>query len=215
MPASPYRERIRTQLTATAIVVAVFLLIGCAGTNLVAQWKDDAYQGYPAKIMVIGLSKQYGPRTLVEDEFVLQLRARGNDAVASYTAIPGREMPDKDAVLAKVQELGADVIIVVKFLKKEAGDTHTPVRRYAVPQGFDTSWDSYYYGTTTSEVAVRDISYDYDVVSMETTLFQTATRKPIWSAMSQTTYQQGGPIKQIKPFTAAIVKNLVHERMVR
>ena len=59
------------------------------------------------------------------------------------------------------------------------------------------------------------MSYDYDAITMETTLFQTATRKPIWSALSQTTCQSGGPMKQIKPFTTAIVKNLVQERVVR
>jgi hypothetical protein len=194
-------------------IISFCLLASCAGTKLVAEWKDDAYQGYPAKIFVIGLSKEYGPRTLVEDEFVRQLKARGNNAIASYTVLPGREKPEKEAVLAKVQELGADVIIVVKFLKKDMGGTHTPLRRYAVPQGFDTSWDSYY-GVST-DVGVRDVSYDYDVITMETTLFQTATRKPIWSALSQTTYQQSGPIKQIKPYTTAIVKNLARNKMVR
>ncbi len=202
--------------TASVAIVSFGLLASCTGTKLVAQWKDDAYQGHPAKIFVIGQSKEYGPRTLVEDEFVRQLKARGNDAIASYTVLPREEKPDKEAVLKKVQEVGADVIIVVKFLKKEVGDTHTPVRRYAVPQGFDTSWDSYYgYGGVSTNVGVRDVSYDYDAVTMETTLFQAATRKPIWSALSQTTYQSGGPMKQIKPFTTAIVKNLVQERMVR
>jgi len=199
---------------ASVAIISCGLLASCAGTKLVAQWKDDAYQGHPAKIFVIGQSKEYGPRTLVEDEFVRQLKARGNDAIASYTVLPREEKPDKEAILKKVQEVGADVIVVVKFLKKEVGDTHTPVRRYAVPQGFDTSWDSYYGGVTT-DVGVRDVSYDYDAITMETTLFQTETRKPIWSALSQTTYQSGGPMKQIKPFTTAIVKNLVQERMVR
>jgi len=199
---------------ASVAIISFGLLASCAGTKLVAQWKDDAYQGHPAKIFVIGQSKEYGPRTLVEDEFVRQLKARGNDAIASYTVLPREEKPDKEAILKKVQEVGADVIIVVKFLKKEVGDTHTPVRRYAVPQGFDTSWDSYY-GDVTTDVGVRDVSYDYDAITMETTLFQTETRKPIWSALSQTTYQSGGPMKQIKPFTTAIVKNLVQERMVR
>jgi hypothetical protein len=106
---------------------------------------------------------------VVEDEFVRQLKARGNDAIASYTVLPREEKLEKEAVLKKVQELGADVIILVKFLKKEVGDTHTPVRRYAVPQGFDTSWDSYYGGVST-DVGVRDVSYDYDAITMETTL---------------------------------------------
>ena len=198
---------------ASIVIISFGLLASCAGTKLVAEWKDDSYQGHPAKIFVIGLSKEYGPRTLVEDEFVRQLKAHGNDAIASYTVFPRDETPDKEAVQKKVQEQGADVIIVVKFLKKEMGDTHTPLHRYAVPQGFDTSWDSYYGGVST-DVGVRDVSYDYDVISMETTLFETSTRKPIWSALSQTSYQDGGPIKQIKPFTSVIIRRLAHDKLV-
>jgi hypothetical protein len=196
-----------------AIVFSV-LLTACYGTKLIAEWKDEEHRGYPERIFVVGLSKERGPRNLVEDEFVRELKARGNDAIASHTVLPGDEKPDKEAVLAKVRELGADVIIAVKFLKKDVGGTQTPLRRYAVPQGFDTSWDSYYGGVSTT-VGVRDVSYDYDVISVETTLFLTATRKPIWSALSQTSYEQGGPIRQIKPFTAAIMKKLVKEKLVR
>lgn len=200
-----------------AVCIAIIssgLLASCTGTKVVAEWKDDAYQGYPEKMFVVGLTKERGPGTLIEDEFIRQLKARGNVAIASYTVLPVDKKPDKEALLAKVQELGADVIVVVKFLKKDIGDTHTPLRRYAVPQGFDTSWDSYF-GSAQTEVAIRDISYDLDVISMETTLFQVATRKPIWSALSQSSYQEGGPIKQIKPFTTAIVKKLAQERLVR
>ncbi len=195
-------------------ILSLSLLASCYGTKLVAEWKDEAHQGYPQKIFVVGLSKERGPRSLVEDEFVRQLKARGNDAAASYAVLPGDVKSDKEAVLAKAQDLGADVILVVKFLKKEIGSAQTPVRRYAVPQGFDTSWDSYYYGGVSTDIGVRDISYDFDTISMETTLFLTATRKPIWSALSQTTYQQGA-IKQIKPFTTAVVKKLAQERLVR
>jgi hypothetical protein len=118
----------------------------------------------------------------------------------------------KEDVLSKVRELGADAILVVRFLKKEAGDTHTPLRRYAVPQGFDTSWDAYYGGTAT-DVGVRDVSYDYDVITMETTLYDAATRRPLWSALSETAYQSGA-IKQIKPFTSTIIRRLAHEKLV-
>jgi len=202
----------KMKLYAAMVIVSLSLLASCAGTKLVAEWKDEAHQGYPKKIFVVGLSKEYGPRTLVEDEFVRQLKARGSDAIASYAVLPGKEKPDRDAVLAKVRELGADAIIVVKFLKKEMGDTHTPLRRYAVPQGFDTSWDSYY-GGVSSDVGIRDISYDYNVLTMETTLYDAATRQPIWSALSQSTYQQGA-VKQIKPFTSAIIGRLAHEKLV-
>jgi hypothetical protein len=195
-------------------IVSIGLLASCYGTKMVAEWRDEEYRGYPQKIFVIGASAEYGPRTVVEDEFVRELKARGNDAIASYVVLPGKDKPTKEAILAKVQEVGADVIITVKFLKKDVGGTQTPLYRAAVPQGFDSGWDSYY-GGVSYDVGVRDISYGYDVISMETTLYQTATKKPIWSALSQTAFEQGGPMKQIKPFTTAIMKRLAHEKLVR
>jgi hypothetical protein len=215
VPGIEWRERgMRNSISAAVYMTIIsVVLTACAGTKLVAAWKDETYRAYPGKVFVIGLSDERGPRSLVEDEFVRQLKARRTDAIASYMVFTSETKPAKDAVLAKAGEMGADAIMVVRFLKKEMGDSHTPLRRYAVPQGFDTSWDAYYGGTVT-DVAVRDISYDYDVITMETTLYDTATRKPIWSALSQTTYQ-GGAIKQIKPFTSAIVKELAHENLVR
>ncbi len=201
----------RTMLYGGAMIVSLSVLVSCTGTKLVSEWKDDQYQGRPAKVFVIAASNDRGPRSLVEDEFVQQLRARGTSAVASYTMLSDAKVTKED-VLSKVSELGSDAIFVIKFLKKEAGDTHTPLRRYAVPQGFETSWDAYYGGTTT-DVAVRDISYDYDVITMETTLYDAATRKPLWSALSDTKYQ-GGAIKQIKPFTSTIMRRLAHEKLV-
>jgi hypothetical protein len=205
----------RTVAVASAVAV-LFMMTACAGTKLVAKWKDDAFQSRPAKIFVIGVSDQRGPRSLVEDEFVRQFKARGTDAVASYTVFPEGPRPTKDEVLAKTKELNADAIMVIRFLKKETGDTHTPSVRYAVPAGFESSWGSY---TSTSmgvatDVGIRDVSYDTNVISMDMVLYQTATGKPIWSALSQTTYQEG-PIKQIKPFTTAVMKELAHEKLVR
>jgi len=188
------------------------LLLSCTGTKLVSEWRDDQYQGRPAKFFVIGASEERGPRSLVEDEFVRQLLARGAGAIASYTVFPAEVKMTKESILSKVSDLGADAIIVVKFLKKETGDTQTPLRRYAVPQGFETSWDAYY-GGPVAEVGVRDISYDYNIITMETTLYDAATRKPLWSALSQTTYERGA-VKQIKPFTTTIVGRLAHEKLV-
>jgi hypothetical protein len=201
---------LRTLLAAGVVLAG---LTACAGTKLVAQWKDDAYQTRPAKIMVIGVSEERGPRTLMEEEFVRQFQAHRTDAIASNTIFPAGPRPSKEEVLAKTRELGADAILVIRFLKKEAGDTHTPVRRYAVPQGFDTSWDSYMGMGTSTTVGIRDVSYDYNVISIDLVLYQTSNGQPIWSALSQTTYQEG-PIKQIKPFTAAVMKELAHEKLI-
>ncbi|NTW59105.1 MAG: hypothetical protein HGB21_04815 [Nitrospirae bacterium] len=206
----------RIVAVAFSAISAAVIMMACAGTKLVAQWRDDAYSGRASNVFVIALlleTRVRGPQTLVEDEFVKQLKARGTEAVASYTVFPEGPRPTKDEVLAKVKELGADSILVVRMLKKGMGDTHTPTLRYATPSGFDQSWSSYGYMSTSTEVGIRDVSYDYDFLSAEVTLYQTATGNPIWSAMSQTTYQEG-PLKQIKPFTTTIMKGLSHAKVI-
>ena len=202
----------RTRLYTIAMVLTLAVLVSCTGTKVISEWKDDQYQGRPAKVFVIAATNDRGPRSLVEDEFVRLLKARGAGAVASYKEFSADAKVTKEDVLAKVRETGADAILVMRFLRKEAGDTHTPLRRYAVPQGFETSWDAYYGGTAT-DVGVRDISYDYDVITMETTMYDAATRKPLWSALSDTTYQ-GSAIKQIKPLTSTIVRRLADEKLI-
>jgi len=203
-------RRISLYIALTAASLSV--LVSCAGTKLVSEWKDDQYQGRPTAFFVIVPSDDRGPRSLLEDEFVRQLKSRGTGAVASYTVFPKDAKITKEDVLLKAKELGMDSILMVKFLKKEAGDAHTPVRRYAVPQAFDTTWDAYY-GSAVSDIGVRDISYDYDIILMEATLFDSTSRKPLWSALSETTYR-GGAIKQIKPYTTTIVRRLAHGNLV-
>jgi len=195
------------------MMVIVLTLTACAGTKMVAGWKDEAYTVQAAKVFVVAVGIDPGPRTLVEDEIVRLMKARGTDVVASYPVLPAEPKPDKNAVLAKVREAGADTILVVRFLRKDIADSGTPLQRVGVPAGFDASWDTYYGGVST-EVGIRDVSYDYDVITTETTMYQTATGKPIWSALYQTTYQSG-PIKQIKPFTGALVKELAHAKIIK
>jgi hypothetical protein len=192
-------------------LVGIVVLAGCASTKVVGAWRDDVYAGRPARVLVMGVTQMRGPRTLLEEEFVRQFKASGVDAVAGTAVFPGEELPRKEEVIAKAQELRVDAVMVARFLKKTEGETHTPVRRYAVPSGFETSWDNYMgspYGMgTVSEVGVRDISYDYNVIVMETALFDRTTNKPIWSAMTTTKYQDH-PLKKIEPFVQTIMEEL-------
>jgi hypothetical protein len=197
-------------MVVTILTVAA-VLAGCPSTNIVGDWKDDAYTGRPARVLVMGVTRSRGPRTLLEEEFVRQFKDRRVDAVAGTSVFPGEELPKKEEVIAKAQELRVDSVLVVRFLKKTEGETHTPVRRYAVPTGFATSWDQYvgapYDMTTVTEVGVRDVSYDYSVLIMESALFDQATSKPVWSAMTSTKYQDH-PLKKIQPFVGTIMQEL-------
>jgi hypothetical protein len=193
------------------ILTGAALLAGCASTKVVGDWRDEVYTGRPSRVLVMGVTQTRGPRTLLEEEFVRQFKDRRVEAVAGTAVFPGEGLPKKEEVIAKAQELRVDAVLVARFLKKTEGETHAPVRRYAVPTGFATSWDEYvgapYDMTTVTEVGVRDVSYDYSVIVMETALFDRATSKPIWSAMTNTKYQDH-PLRKIKPFAEMIMQEL-------
>jgi hypothetical protein len=201
------RSRFKYVFTACMFVVAA-LLPGCAGTKVIDSWRDEAYAGRPARILLLAVSKEVGPRTLMEDEFARQLRAHGVEPFKGTTVFPGGDLPTKDAIIAKSAELKVDAVLVIRFLKKTTGETSTPVRRYATPAGFDTSWDTYY-GSPTSmtEVGIRDVSYDFYYATFETTMFDLKTKNPLWSAYTSTKFEDH-PLKKISPFTTTILNEL-------
>jgi hypothetical protein len=195
-------------LVAAVVVLSTALLTGCAKTKVIDSWRDEAYTGRPARILVLAVAKEVGPRTLMEDEFGRQLKAHGVEPFKGTALFPEEGLPTRDAVITKAMELNADAVMVVRFLKKTTGETSTPIRRYATPAGFDTSWDTYY-GSPTSmtEVGIRDMSYDFYYAVLETTMFDLKTRNPLWSIYTNTKYEDH-PLKQIGPFTSTIMSEM-------
>ena len=198
-------------IAVATVVLASALLFGCASTKIIDSWRDEGYAGRPAKILLLAVAKERGPRTLMEEEFARQLKAHGVEPFLGTTIFPEEGLPSKDAVLAKAEELKAEAVLVVRFLKKTTGETSAPVRRYAVPGGFSTSWEGYTASPTSmtsySDVGIRDVSYDSYYATLETTLFDLKTHNPLWSAYTSTKYEDH-PLKKIGPFTTTIVHEL-------
>ena len=119
---------LRGSLQFTAFVT-LFLLIACTAptTKFSNIWKDETYQLHPEKILVISAFVDPGQRRLFEEEFVMALKSRGIDGIMSYTVMP--EMPttfleDKDAIVLKAKEVGADTVIISRPLERERTDWH-------------------------------------------------------------------------------------------
>jgi hypothetical protein len=194
-----------------AAVLVMALLSGCASTKIVDSWRDEAYTGRPAKILVLAVAAERGPRSLMEEEFARQLKAHGVEPFIGTTIFPEEGLPSKDTVIAKAGELNVEAVLVVRFLKKTAGESTAPLRRYAVPAGFATSWDGYMGSPSSmssySDVGIRDVSYGFYYATLETTMFDLKTNNPLWSAYTSTKYEDH-PLKQIGPFASTIVSEL-------
>lgn len=211
-------NKVRLRIVAAAVGLLAVLLSGCAGsTKIIDSWRDEGYTERPASILVLAVTRERGPRTLLEEEFARQLKAHGVQPVMGTSLFPEEGLPTREAIIAKAGELKPDAVLVVRFLKKTAGESATPVRRYAAPASFATSWDGYMSSPTSmtsyTEVGIRDISYGFYYATIETTLYDMKTHNPLWSAYTSTKYEDH-LLKQIGPFASTIIKELDKEKLL-
>jgi hypothetical protein len=109
------------------LFVALSFTTGCASTKIVNEWREPDYVP-PSfkKLVVLGISKDAVLRRSLEDEFVVQLKANGIDAMPSYQAIPEDGQVAEDRLLDAVKQSGADAALMIRLLRVERKAQVTP-----------------------------------------------------------------------------------------
>jgi hypothetical protein len=164
-----------------AILLAA-LFGGCASTSVVNQWKSPDYSGGPMrKVMVVGVTKQPSVRRVFEDEFASKLKAVGVEAIPSYSQVSEDGQADPALLEQAVAKLGVDGVLVTRLVKR---DKETQVSGYygpVAPMGFhgwySSAWMGYYEPATV---------YEYDVVTLETSVYSPQQSKLVWSGTTET-----------------------------
>jgi hypothetical protein len=191
------------------IMAASFLFLSsCATTELTGVWKDERFSGRINKVVVMGIFEQAVTRNLFEDEFVRQLKARGVNAVASYTVVPIDELPDNDIVKEKIGKLGVDSVIVTRLVDKKTIQTYVPGQAYAVP-GYYGFWGPYRRYPYSPGYIVED-----EFAFAETSVYESEGERLVWSARSQTLIS-GTSQDLMRSFVGIMVGRLISDNMIR
>lgn len=208
-------------ISVTAAVCLIFAT-SCSLTNLNAVWKDPQYQGGKLKnVLVIGGSTNQVVRRIFEDEFTARLKSRGTNAIPSYSIFPSEETLDKDTIESNSRDLGVDAILITRVVD-------TKVKRELTPQPYN----AYYRGTYfydwpnrhsrfyTQGSLARSRYYDdryynneYEVVNVETNLYDVQTGKLIWSGMSDTVIGGSNEL-EITSLVEVIMKSLAENQLL-
>ncbi|MBI3480547.1 MAG: hypothetical protein HY016_09375 [Nitrosomonadales bacterium] len=197
----------RSLLNPLGLVILVAMLVtACASTQLNAVWKDPAYQTRPNRVMVIGVAKNPLNRRLFEDEFVAQLKARGTDAIASYTVVPDKQQSDHEIIAAKVKELGADTILITRLVSKKIVKTYVPRTPY-YPPAYYGYWPDYY-GHGYRYIYEPGYIAEDEYAVMETNLYEAKDDKLVWAASSETGIMDSSP-SLIQGYIGVMVKNMI------
>jgi len=185
-------------LFAVAVVLA-----GCQTTSIQSAWFDPNFKGGPMKkIDVVMLGSNLANRRVAEDVFAQKLRDAGVDGVAGWTVIPDEARAAQQPFTEAVTRTGAQGLLVVRLL---GVDTRTQVTTTMVPTtgpmwggpGWGPGWGGPGWGPDwgggwggggafgPAMVPVQEVS-QYDLAIVETTLYEVATGRPVWSANTQT-----------------------------
>jgi len=193
------------------VLIAMFIT-ACATTRLTMIWKDQTYVGQPRKIMVIGVAKKPVNKRILEDEFVRQLKARGTNAVASYTVMPDEKQGDQAVIAAKMKEQGADAVLISRMASKKTVTTYVPGTVY-YPPSYYGKWRDYY-GHGYEAVYTPGYIAEDEYALMETNLYDAGTDKLIWSASSETEIW-GSHQDHIKSYIDVMVNAMADQKLLR
>jgi hypothetical protein len=203
----------RTAKVCCALVGACsLLLMSCATTRQVQVWKDGSYQGKIKKTLVVAVLSSPVMRNFLEQEFVVQLKPRGVEGVASNKAISAEIMRDKQAALSVVKGMGIGTVIVAKIVDQRYADRAYGGGVGYMPTGYVGGWDGIY-ADGFVEVGLPVYQSSLDVLTIQMNVYDVEEGKLIYSALSNT-YIEGAKEKVVQPFVETMVRKLAGDKLL-
>jgi hypothetical protein len=187
------------------LLAAAWLLAACQTTSIIDSWSDPSYAGGPlGKILVLGVAQDLTFRHVFEDIMVAKLNQVGVQAAPAYRYMTdGAQVPEAQLDTA-VMQYGADGVLLT-HLKRV--DTKTRVSTMMLP-GPGPVFGPYggYYGMYSGWYAVPDVQ-QYDIATVETSLFATAGKKLVWTGVTET-FQPTSVAQDAPGYADVIIKAL-------
>ncbi len=167
----------------------VLFLTSCSTTEVLNTWKDDSQNQKFTNVLVAAVVKTPAYRALLEHQLVDTIKETGVDAKAAIDILPNTDLIDEAAASAAIKDTGSDGVMVIRLVDTKKEEVYTPGTTYV--QGgyggrYNRGWYGYY-GRGYQIVSTPGYSTEYSVSTVETTFFDTATNKRIWSTITETT----------------------------
>lgn len=188
------------------------VLSGCASTPFKAVWKDPSYLARPQKVIVIAVSSEPIYRRIIEDEFVLQFKLRGVDAMASYTALNDTKQDDQTEIEKLVKQYGADSILITRMVSKRSVRVYYPATVINRPAHYK-KWPNYYHAGYQS-ISSPAYTTKYDYALMEINLYDVVNDSLVWAATTETGVNNLSQTL-IKPYIGSIMKMMTEYGLLR
>ncbi len=171
------------------LLTTFLLLTGCQTTEVLSTWSDDSGGETFRDVLVIAILKEPAYRNMVEQRLVEVLQAQGVEAESASILYPREGPMDQDIIDGMVAQSSADSVMIVRLVDTRKETVYTPGTTY-IPGGYGGRYSMGYYGYYGGGYTVMSTpgySTEYNISTVETTLFNTATNKRVWSTITETT----------------------------
>ena len=184
-----------TKIGVVAAAIAPLIVACSTPTHETSVWKSPNYASGPMKNVAVFAGRVNATdRHTLEDAYVAALAMYGVRATPSYSIFPESQVPpDAASVQTTLETQGYDGALVSTL----RGVTE---RVYVSP---DADWAGGFYGSYWGPGAPAYAETD-QFVNFDTTLWNPATGKMVWSAVTQTENPRSG-----KDFAASLTKEVV------
>lgn len=183
-----------------ACVVA--LMAGCSTVSVNDQWRDTSFAGPPlSNLLVVGISRSDTMKRVFEDVFSQQLQAAGVRTERSYARLP---QGATSLNLSDLKTTGIDGVLTTRVQRVEQKVNVTP------------SGPSYggFYGWYGSAWASTPDVHQYEVVTLETSVWDVKSEKLVWTATTQGV-RTNDLTQATKDLAATLIPKLKSEGVIR
>jgi hypothetical protein len=173
------------------LLMTVAWALGCGSSvQMTGQWVDKtAFQpGKYSSMFIAVMSQNIGVKKAFEDNLASEAAAHGIKAVKSSDFFKPNftteNAGNKEAILARVRELGLETIFTVALKDQKTDTRYVPGESYTPAPYYGGYWGYYSY---TYQTVYSPGYYTTDkTYYLESNLYDVATEKLLWSFQSET-----------------------------
>ena len=179
----------------------------CASIKTVNVWKDETSNERLQKVLVIAAAQVDFMQEHFENVLSERLASRGVEAVPGNKVFSqsGAKL-EREAILAKVRELGIRNVLVARPISKEETSQLYPGGIYTVPLDYRDGWFRFYSYEPGS-------AYDAEFFTIVTNVYEVKGEKLIWSYLSRVKVENSRE-GAINPFIDVLMKQLQESKLL-
>ncbi len=188
--------------------LAVLFLAACAATQKTAEWRDPSYAGQKFDdILVIGVANEATVRRMFESNLVDELTKKQLTAIPSFSIMAQDTKISKAAIKAAIAGKNIDAVLVTHLVGVEQKEVYQPPM-YSPGFGYYG-----YYSSAYTRVYEPGYYQRYQVIKLETTLYDVTSEKPVWSMQSDTIDPEADE-KLIRSAINAVIQALSKQALI-